>query len=217
MSAAEGELLSDETERKNPVLEVKDGGYPGREMLDSLKKTLFDTGGDNYLGSGMTFHDWFAMMDLLRYDRWQATQAPHEKRRRMRYLISLCAEQARLVEESIQATGIYEMLIEDLIAGDWKGVDCCIQSLKFEGERPEYRQPQAERFARFVKIAQEAYDTRPKVFCPVCMRPAPKEHVGAFHDGRHVCPWCEVVHDDEGNYEDRAKANLRPVKESEDG
>jgi hypothetical protein len=88
-----------------------------------------------------------------------------------------------------------------------------IETLKFEEERREYRQEIAKRFARFVSIAQEAYDTRPKVFCPVCMRPAPAESIGAFHDGRHVCPWCEIVHDDEGQWLERDKANLSIAKE----
>jgi hypothetical protein len=205
--------LSDEEESKSPVLKVKDGGFPREEVLKQFRGTLFDTKSNNFLGSGMPFNEWYMMMDVLRYDRWHGTQTREEKRRRMKYLIALCAEQARLVKESIQATGISEMLIEDLIAGDWRGVLTCIGMLKFEEERGVFRESQAKRFARFVEIAQETYDTRPKVFCPVCVQPTPKDHIGAFHDGRHICPWCEIVHDDEGNHEDKAKANLKPVKE----
>jgi hypothetical protein len=197
------------------MLEVKDGGMPDRKTLERMRGTFLDPKGGNFLGSGMDALEWIAMSNILNFDRWQGTQCREERRRRMQYLIPLCAEQERLVTENLQATGLSEHLIEDLIGGDWNGVKMGIEILKFREERGEYRSLQAKRFAKFVEIAQEAYDTRPMVFCPVCARPAPREHVAAWHDGRHVCPWCEIVHDDEGHFVDKAKANLSPVKDNE--
>lgn len=206
--------MSEEDEKKSPVLRVKDGGAGDRDTINLFRGTFLDVHGDNFMGSGLDFHEWFRTMDTLRYDRWFGTQAREERRRRMKYIVKLCAEQERILEEhGLQATGLSEALIENVIEGDWVGVKAWIEGLKFEEEAGRYRSVMASRFAKFVEIAQEAYDTRPKVFCPVCARPAPKEHVGSFHDGRHECPWCKIVHDDEGNFVERAKANLSAVED----
>jgi len=208
--------MSDD-EKRSPELEVRDGGMPERnKMRNLLQGTFLDVHGHNFMGSGLGFGDWSTTMEILRYERWYGSQAREERRRRMKYLIRLCAEQERLVEEDISATGLSEALIEHLIEGDWNEVRAYISILKFEEERHEWRKEIAPRFAKFVAIAQEAYDTRPRVFCPVCRRPAPKEHIGAFQDGRHVCPWCEIVHDDEGEWVEKSKAHLTPVEEEED-
>lgn len=208
--------MSDD-EKKSPELEVRDGGMPDRKKLrELLHGTFLDVHGDNFMGSGMGFMEWVRTMDLLKYERWYGTQTREERRRRMKYLIQLCAEQERLVEDDISATGLSEAVIENVIEGDWIEVKSWIEHLKFEEERGEYRSLMAKRFEKFVEIAQEAYDTRPKVFCPLCRKPAPKEYIGKWHDGRHVCPWCHVVHDDEGNHVDEGKAKLSAVKDPDD-
>jgi hypothetical protein len=203
--------LSDDQEKRSPVLEVKDGGAPTRKTLELLRGTFLDPKGSNFMGSGLDAAEWFATATIMRYDRWHGTQTREERRRRMGFIVRLCAEQKRLEEEDLSATALSLSLVEDLIEGDWNSVKMWIETLKFREERGEYRSLQAKRFAKFVEIAQEAFDTRPKVFCPVCVRPAPAEYVGSFHDGRHVCPWCQIVHDDEGNWAEKTKANLSPV------
>lgn len=200
-------------EKNSPLLTVKDGGIPDRKTLKSLHSKLLDLDGHNFMGSGLNATEWFATMDVLRYDRWHGSQTAEEKRRRMKYVVLLCAEQKRLEDEDIQATGLSLALIENVIEGDWNSVTMWIEALKFREDRPDFRNRQAARFARFAEIAQEAYDTRPKVFCPLCVRPAPKDQVAAFRDGRHVCPWCDVVYDDAGTWTKKDRANLSPVED----
>lgn len=209
--------MKDEEEKKSPELEIHDGGMPDRKKLrELLQGTFLDVHGDNFMGSGLGFGEWLRAMDFLKYERWFGTQSREERRRRMKYLIQLCAEQERLVSVDISATGLSEALIENVIEGDWISVKSWIERLKFEEERKEYRSLMAKRFEKFVAIAQEAYDTRPKVFCPVCRKPAPEKSIGSWHDGRHVCPWCDVVHDEEGNFVEKDKANLSPVEDPKD-
>ncbi len=209
--------MSDDEEKRSPELEVKDGGVPSRkELRNLLHGTFLDVHGDNFMGSGLGFSEWAKTMDILKYERWYGNQAREEKKRRMQFLLQLCAEQERLVSTDISATGLSENLIENRIEGDWNGVKCWIDGLKFDEERGEYRSLMAKRFEKFVAIAQEAYDSRPKVFCPGCRKPAPKQNIGSWPDGRHECPWCEIVHDNEGNWAQKDKANIRAVKDESD-
>lgn len=204
-------------EKKSPVLAVKDGGFPEKGAARKLLGEFFDVDGANFMGSGMTFTEWTRTADFLRYERWYATQTKDERRRRMKHIVALAAEHQRICERDLFATMWSELCIEAVIAGDWNEVKLCIGTLKFEHEGPNIRNVAAPIFAKFVEIAQEAYDTRPQVYCPICRKPAPASFIGKHPDGRHVCPWCKVVHDDEGNYEDEAKANLQAVREPEDG
>lgn len=212
MSASRGFPVSDEGEKKSPVLEVKDGGMPDRQTMKLLRGTFLDPQGPDYMGSGLSFSEWFATADVLRYNRWFGTQTREEQQRRMRYVIALCAEQERLVAASLFACGTSQGLIEKVIEGDWNSVKMTIETLRFNHECEELRTREATRFAKFVALAQEAYDTRPKVFCPVCTQATPRDQIGSFHDGRHVCPRCQIVHDDEGNWVKKDRANLSPVE-----
>jgi len=209
--------MSDDEEKRSPQLEVRDGGMPPRaEIQKLLKGTFLDVYGENFMGSGLGFSDWMRTMDILRYERWHGNQARDEKKRRMKYLIALCAEQERLVESDISATGLSEALIEALVQGDWNEVKSWASALTFEEENQSWREEMQKRFAKFVEIAQEAYETRPKVFCPVCRRPTPKQNIGSFKDGRHECPWCAIIHDDTGKFVEKDKAHLSPVEDTDE-
>lgn len=188
--------MSDDTkdDRPRPLLEIKDGEAPVGKQVGILRGLLIDPYSSNFMGSGLDFCEYMTTMDVLRYDRWYANQGREERERRMMYLIKLCAEQERLVEQSIQATGVSQSLIEAVIEGDWSAVQMWIEHLSFGEEHNEYRALTAKRFERFRQIAQEAYDTRPKVFCPQCLRPTPSDKLA--DDGRpHRCPWCKICHD----------------------
>ena len=188
-----------------------------RRLTNFNDLKFFNVDGDNFMGSGMNLTDWMRTADILRYERWYGSQVQDERQRRMKYIVALAAEHERICERDQFATRWSEACIEAVIAGDWDEVKMWIGSLKFDHEGPNIRSAAAPKFAKFVEIAQAAYDTRPKVYCPVCRKPAPTSFIGKHPDGRHVCPWCRVVHDDEGNYEDEAKANLQPVGDPEDG
>ena len=201
-----------EDDAPRPALEIKDGGAPVGKQAKWIRENLLDTTSHNFLGSGLTFGEYMTTMDVLRYDRWYATQTRDERNRRMQYLIQLCAEQQRLVDESIQATGLSQSLIEAVIEGDWSAVHMWIQHLTFDDERGSFRSLQAKRFARFREIAQEAYDTRPTVFCPSCFRPAPERCIGSPPNDPHRCPWCDVVHDGV-TVQDVDRSPVRPVED----
>lgn len=194
---------------------VGDGGHPRGDEAKRLLGGFFDVHGDNFLGSGMTFHEWSMSGDLVRYRRFLGLQARDERRRRMKYVVAMSVEHDRICQQDRFATFWSEACIEAVINGDWDEVKMWAESLKFKNEGPDIRNIAAPKFANFVKIALEAYETRPTVFCPICYRPAPPEHVGAHHDGRHVCPWCKIVHDDEGNAVEQDKANVMPVDDPE--
>jgi hypothetical protein len=209
-SAQENVPMTDEKD-KNPVLEVKDGGYPKKGEGLKILGEFFDVNGDNFLGSGMNAVDWSATADFLRYQRCFITQPLYEKRRRMEYIVKLAAEQERLMAQERFATSWSENIIEAIIEGDWKAVKMWAEHLRFEDEPTSFRAQAAARFVKFVEIAMEAYETRPKIFCPRCRKPPPSEMIASWHDGRHVCPWCDVVFDDAGNAEDKARARLQSL------
>jgi len=199
---------------RSPVLKVMDGARPRGDEARKLLDGLFDVYGDNFLGSGMSFHEWTITGDVLRYHRWYGTQAQEERRRRMKYIIAMAVEHDRICQQDLFATAWSQSCIEAIIAGDWDELRICTDMLKFEQESEEIRNIAAAKFLKFVEIAEEAYVTRPKVFCPVCRKPTPKDHIGSFHDGRHVCPWCDVVHDDEGKWVEKGKASVTPVEDA---
>lgn len=202
--------MSTDDDKPRPLLEIKDGGAPVGKQVGMLRGSLLDPYSTNFMGSGLDFAEYMTTMDVLRYDRWYATQVRDERQRRMRYLIQLCAEQERLVEQSIQATGISQSLIEAVIEGDWSAVQMWIEHLHFGEEHNEYRAIQAKRFERFCQIAQEAYDTRPTVFCPQCLRPTPAQALVDDPDPPHRCPWCKIWHDGTTLVDDPSA--LRPVE-----
>ena len=207
--------MSDEDEKdtRSPTLKVLDGDLPQGDDGKKWLKTFFDMEGDNFLGSGMTFHEWSRFGDVIRYHRWYGNRARDEKKRRMKYIIAMSSEHERVCAQDRFATSWSEACIEAVIEGDWNGVQSSAQGLKFEDEGADIRNIAALRFAKFVEIAMEAYETRPKVFCPVCRRPSPQEYIGAHPDGRHHCPWCQVVYDDAGKWVKKDKANLTPVQD----
>jgi hypothetical protein len=60
---------------------------------------------------------------------------------------------------------------------------------------------------RFVEIAQEAYDTRPRVFCPR-LRSSGPEGVRRLAARRTPRLSWYLVHDEVGNYVEKTKASL---------
>lgn len=199
-------------EKKDPILTVKDGGLPSREDIPKFLGGFFDLNGNNFLGSGMSYFEWSRTSDFLRYERCLITQTREEKARRMKYLVRMAAEQERIEAQDIFATRWSQACIEAVIEGDWNAVEMWTKELTFEKEHPHIKELAARRFVKFVEIAKEALDTRPKIFCPVCRKPPDETKLNGWSDGRHVCTWCDVVFDDNGNFEQTGRARLRPVE-----
>jgi len=210
-------VTDQEKDTQSPTLKVHDGNSPhGRDAQEWIKK-LFDMDGTDFLGSGMTFHEWDRLGDALRYRRWLGNQARGERRRRMKYVVALSVEHARVCEQDRFATAWSESTIEAVINGDWNEVKMWTDSLKFEDEGADIRNIAAPKFAKFVQIATEAYETRPKVFCPLCRRPPPERYIRCHDDGRHHCPWCKIEHDDAGEWvEQEEEGTLSAVPEESD-
>jgi hypothetical protein len=198
---------------RSPTLKVKDGDTPrGAEAQGWIKK-LFDLEGDDFLGTGMNFHEWSRLGDGLRYHRFLGNQARDERKRRMKYIVALSVEHDRICQQDRFATYWSEACIEAVINGDWNEVKMWAESLKFKDEGADIRNLAAPKFAKFVEIALRAWETRPRVFCPICRRPTPGEHIGKYPDGRHICPWCKVVHDDAGEWVEQDKAHMSTVED----
>ncbi len=206
----------DKDDKRSPALKIEDGGMASGAQAQNLIKKLFDMEGCDFLGSGMSYHEWARLGDVLRYHRFFGNQAREERRRRMKYIVALSAEHERICQVDTFATAWSEATIEAVINGDWEEVKMWTESMEFRDENPSIRNIAAPKFARFVEIAREAWETRPKVFCPLCHRPTPEKHIARHHDGRHVCPWCKIVHDDAGDWVEQERANLSPVPEEND-
>lgn len=202
--------MADDDE-KTPLLTVKDGGMPPKGDLSSFLNGFLDVHGNNFLGSGTSYIEWLQTARFLQYERSFCTQTREEKTRRMGYIVRLSAEQERLVARERFATRWSELAIEAVIDGDWNTVDMWIKELRFEKESPELQELAAANFAKFVEILQETYDTRPKIFCPVCRKPPSEADIKSWVDGRHVCSWCDVVFDDDGKSEPKGRARLKSV------
>jgi len=203
---------------RTPAQKVGDGGHLRGEEAKRVLGDFFDVHGDNFMGLGMTFGEAMMSGDILRFRRFQAMQAKDERKRRMKYIVAMSVEHDRVCQQDRFATFWSEDCIRAVIEGDWNEVKMWADSLKFEDEGIEIRNIAAPKFAKFVEIALEAYETRPKVFCPICHRPPPAKFLASYPDGRHVCPWCDVVHDEDGKWVEKDKAHVQavPTKEPRD-
>jgi hypothetical protein len=203
--------MTTDDEKKSPVLEVMDGGMPKGDLASKFLGGFLDVKGTNFFGSGMSFPEWSATADFLRYRRSFVTQPLEEQTRRLKYIVALSAELERMRQTDVFATAWCEYTIKTIIEGDWKMVAMWTESMLFKEEIVDIRNLAAPRFAKFVEIATEAYETRPKVFCPVCHKPPPAAKLASWQDGRHVCPWCDLVFDDTGKSESTGRARLHTV------
>lgn len=76
-----------------------------------------------------------------------------ERRFRMRVIMALTVELKAIEAVDIHGTGLGQGLIEDVIDGDWDGVEACAGFFLFEDESEEYRARYAPRWIAFRALA----------------------------------------------------------------
>jgi hypothetical protein len=79
-----------------------------------------------------------------------------ERRTRLRAVESLSVELAKIREQTIQATGLAESVIEDIIEGDWDAAGRMVEHLTFADGQESYRAKFAPIFEDFVLICRTA-------------------------------------------------------------
>lgn len=79
-----------------------------------------------------------------------------ETRARMRAVVSLVMELEKIKRVSIDGAGVGEMLIEDIITGDWQAARVIAKDLRFEDDREDAEA--RARFATFVSVAETECD-----------------------------------------------------------
>lgn len=107
----------------------------------------------NFVGTGLSLEEFMAVHDAERLRNSWAVIEPKERRTRMHYVLELAAELHRIKKISIQATAIGELVIEDLITGDYDAMLSLVNGFrdadKFGAER--------ERWVHFVELAEQAH------------------------------------------------------------
>jgi hypothetical protein len=79
-----------------------------------------------------------------------------ERRARLRAVESLSVELAKIREQTIQATGLAESVIEDIIEGDWDAAGRMVEHLTFADGQEIYRTKFAPIYEDFVLICRTA-------------------------------------------------------------
>jgi hypothetical protein len=201
----------------DPKLSVVQGAEKAHgPVVKLLRERLFGVDSKSVFGSGLDMGEYFQTLDFLRYQRCIVTQPKYEQRRRMEYILRLSVEHAAIVAQDRFSTAWSEACIESIIEGNWEDLRIRIGMLTFDdervvGARPAWAELARTRFVRFVEIATEALEGRPKVYCPLCVKPLDPERLHTFFDGRHECQRCDVVFDDDGTTTPRDRARLTTV------
>jgi hypothetical protein len=121
----------------------------------------------NFLGTGMSFEEWFTAKEVDRVMRGFTHQDRRERKARLELAGRLAVELAKIREVSIFATGLGEGAIESVLEGDAPGLIVSRGMFTFEDERAEIRDLNAPLWATFVKILDEAIaHARPPELAP---------------------------------------------------
>jgi hypothetical protein len=134
-------------------------GYEPAFQPQQLHEML-DINGPNFMGTGLSLPELLASGRLQAFMNSLGEQSRDERHRRLKYLVLLGAELAKIRETETFATGLAEMAIEDLIKGDWAGVRSLADGFRFTDEHPSISSRYAPLYARFAELLDEAFATR---------------------------------------------------------
>lgn len=144
----------------------KEGG--NRDLSKERLSKLLDVESEDFMGTGMTLHDFMLCGRLDELSHSFATQDKDERRRRLGFIIRLGAELDKIKQKGPFATGLAEAGIESVILGDWSMVREWADHFEFKDEHESIREAYATLYVAFVGLLREAFDTRPEA------EPAPK-------------------------------------------
>jgi hypothetical protein len=118
---------------------------------------------DNFMGTGMSLQEFHVKGMIEVWQRSFSNQNRKEKKRRLHTIVKLSAELERIREKTLNATGLAESVIEDVIEGDWKMLKEWAEMFTFKDEGEEHRTFMAPIYARFVETCREVHEERPEV------------------------------------------------------
>lgn len=126
-------------------------------------KDWLSTEGSNFLGTGMSFQEWFVHQRVEEYANSFAAQDRDERRRRLNLVIRLGRELCNIREENLFSTMMGESAIEAVILGKWDEIKDYGTWLSFKAEfvdDPDQGDYYSRLWSRFREILAETYQHR---------------------------------------------------------
>jgi hypothetical protein len=130
--------------------------------LKDKAKEYLDPKSKNFMGTGLTLEKMMQVGLAQSIERAFFRQRKEEKKRRLEYIINLSYELLRIRKHTNFATGLCEIAIENVIEGDWKGVEMWAAHFEFAEEQKELREEYAPLFNAFRRLLLDAHKTRPQ-------------------------------------------------------
>jgi len=121
---------------------------------------LLGTESKNFLGTGLTMHEFLQLHRAEKIAASWTLQAPAEKKRRRRSVVELSIELGRIRETVNFATGLAELAIEAVIEGDWKAVEEWADHFTFNEEGEDLRAQYVPVFNVFRELLLQALRTQ---------------------------------------------------------
>lgn len=113
---------------------------------------LLGTNSKNFLGTGLTLHEFMQLHTAEEIAASWALQPQEEKKRRRRAVVQLSIELGRVCETTNFSTGLAEAAIESVIEGNWKMVEEWAEHFTFDEESQDLRDKYAPVFAVFREL-----------------------------------------------------------------
>ena len=132
---------------------------PGKKDNRGRLAELIGADSTNFLGTGLTMNEFLQLAQAEKLAAAWCIQPRAEQRRRLRAVIQLSVELARIHETTTFATGLAELAIESVIEGDWKMVEEWADHFTFGDETEALRQRFAPTFAVFRELLLQVLRT----------------------------------------------------------
>lgn len=129
---------------------------------DKVREWL-DPQGSNFMGTGLTFREFWYKGLVERFARSWTQQDKIERQRRLGLIIELAQDLARVEQTTRFSTMWIRHGIEALIEGERQDMKIAHDALTFSDERPDIRDPHIELFAPTRAIMERALETWPEV------------------------------------------------------
>lgn len=135
---------------------IKLGAHPRSSDPKRRFEELLGADSTNFLGSGLTLHDFMQLAKAEKLAASWSLQTREEQKRRLSAVIRLSAELERIREKEMFATGLAEMAIEAVIEGDWRLAASMVEGLTFKKESDELRSHAGDMYATFRELLLQA-------------------------------------------------------------
>ena len=123
---------------------------------------FFNPNNPDFMGSGLNFSEFMLMGDIKRFKTSFGSQKNTEQRRRLDYIIKASVALHEIRKESIFASGLCEMAIEDIIKGDWNSLQRWAGKIPIFEVASDIKEACEVLWVPFIKIIREAIKTWPE-------------------------------------------------------